>query len=122
MAILLNLPQDTEIHAAGLWSDWKNSAYQLQLLDGLISLPSDTFDPSSLPGRRVNDAVFSKPGLALGANFRNNPWSSLDIIEKLVKLGVSGVSEVKSHARSLLNVAANANAELVHLGLLQIAV
>src|ERR1700753_191978 len=94
IAILLNAPRDVEPHAvAGFWTIWKNTTWQCKLLDALLSLPSDTFNFVSLPGRRtvtVEDVASASPTIkSLAANVQGHTWNSLDLIETLVKLGDS---------------------------------
>jgi CCR4-NOT transcription complex subunit 1 len=64
IAILPNVKAPS-IHA--FWRDWSNMMYQLHLLDALLSLPNDTFNLVSLPGRRIVTV-----GCAEFANFGAN--------------------------------------------------
>ncbi|KAH9981460.1 Not1-domain-containing protein [Lactifluus volemus] len=115
IAILLNAPRDVEIHAvAGFWSAWRNSLYQLRLLDALLSLPADTFNFVTLPGRRI---VTMDDTLA--ANVQGSTWNSLDLFEVLVRLADSEHVEVRGFVREMLDKAVRISAELVHMGLLE---
>ena len=94
IAILLNCPIDAEQHAVtGFWQTWNNPLYQLRLLDALLSLPGDTFNFVSLPGRRVvtiDDIPQSSPTIKqLAANVQGHTWNSLDLFEVLVRLASS---------------------------------
>lgn len=127
IAVLLNAPRDSEPHAvSGFWSIWNNTTWQVKLLDALLSLPNDTFNFVSLPGRRtvtVEDVAGASPTIkALAANVQGHTWNSLDLIEALVKLGDSEVPETRSSVRELLDKAVRISAELVHMGLLQVPV
>lgn len=100
--------------------------YQLRLLDALLSLPADTFNFVSLPGRRVvtvDDVVNASPTIkTLAANVQGHTWNSLDLFETLVALGDSENSEIRSCVREMLDKAVKISAELVHMGLLQVSV
>ncbi|KAF8510218.1 Not1-domain-containing protein [Hysterangium stoloniferum] len=126
IAILLNAPRDVEQHAvAGFWSPWSNSLYQLRLLDALLSLPADTFNFVSLPGRRivtVDDVSNASPTIkALAANVQGHTWNSLELFEILVILGDSENTEIRTCVREMLDKAVKISAELVHMGLLQVS-
>jgi len=127
IAILLNCPRDTEPHAVtGFWSVWKNSLYQLKLLDALLSLPADTFNFVSLPGRRivtVDDVAIASPTIkSLAANVQGHTWNSLNLFEVLVRLADSENSDIRTQVREMLDKALKISAELVHMGLLQVPV
>src|SRR5215217_6899380 len=65
IAILLSAPLDEEPHAVtAFWEPWSNALYQLRLLDALLSLPGDTFNFVTLPGKRIvtiNDVTDASP-------------------------------------------------------------
>jgi CCR4-NOT transcription complex subunit 1 len=127
IAILLNVPRDTEPHAVtGFWGTWSNSLYQLRLLDALLSLPADTFNFVQLPGRRivtVDDVSIASPTIkALAANVQGHTWNSLDLFEVLVRLADSESVDIRNCVREMLDKALRISAELVHMGLLQVAV
>ena len=73
---------------SGFWSTWKNSLYQLKLLDALLSLPSDTFNFVNLPGRKVvmvDDVANASPTIkALASNVQSHTWNSLELFGVLV--------------------------------------
>jgi CCR4-NOT transcription complex subunit 1 len=127
IAILLNVPRDTEPHAViGFWGTWSNSLYQLRLLDALLSLPADTFNFVQLPGRRivtVDDVSIASPTIkALAANVQGHTWNSLDLFEVLVRLTDSESVDIRNCVRDMLDKALRISAELVHMGLLQVPV
>ncbi|KAI9509952.1 Not1-domain-containing protein [Russula earlei] len=124
IAILLNAPRDVDVHAvAGFWSTWRNSLYQVRLLDALLSLPADTFNFVTLPGRRIvtmDDVAGASPTIkALAANVQGSTWNSLDLFEVLVRLADSEHSDVRGFVREMLDKAVRISAELVHMGLLE---
>ena len=124
IAILVNSPRDVEKPAvSGFWSQWNNSLYQLRLLDALLSLPSDTFNFVSLPGRRVvtvEDVAAASPTIkTLAANVQSHTWNSLDLFEVLVRLGDSENENVRNCVREMLDKAVRISADIVHMGLLQ---
>ncbi|KAF8589926.1 Not1-domain-containing protein [Ramaria rubella] len=126
IAILLNAPREADPHAvAGFWSTWSNALYQLRLLDALLSLPADTFNFVSLPGRRivtVDDVANASPTIkALAANVQGHTWNSLELFEVLVTLGDSESNEIRMCVREMLDKAVKISAELVHMGLLQVS-
>ena len=87
--ILVNAPQDADVHAvAGFWDTWHNSLYQLQLLGALLSLLADMFNFVSLPGHRIitmDDVASASPTIkVLAANVQGSTWNSLDLFEVLV--------------------------------------
>jgi CCR4-NOT transcription complex subunit 1 len=127
IAILLNVPSDTEPHpVTGFWATWSNSLYQLRLLDALLSLPPDTFSFVQLPGRRivtVDDVSIASPTIkALAANVQGHTWNSLDLFEVLVRLTDSESVDIRNCVREMLDKALRISAELVHMGLLQVPV
>ena len=127
IAILLSCPSDAEPHAVtGFWQTWTNSLYQLRLLDALLSLPADTFNFVSLPGRRivtVDDVAGASPTIkSLAANVQGHTWNSLDLFEVLVRLADSEPADVRNFVREMLDKAVRISAELVHMGLLQVPV
>jgi len=127
IAILLNVPPDTEPHpVTGFWATWSNSLYQLRLLDSLLSLPPDTFSFVQLPGRRivtVDDVSIASPTIkALAANVQGHTWNSLDLFEVLVRLTDSESVDIRNCVREMLDKALRISAELVHMGLLQVPV
>lgn len=127
IAILLNCPRDHEPHAVtGFWKIWSNLLYQLRLLDALLSLPGDTFNFVSLPGRRivtVDDVAVASPTIkSLAANVQGHTWNSLELFEVLVRAADSESLEVRSFVREMLDKAVKISAELVHMGLLQVPV
>ena len=127
IAVLINCPQDASPHAVtGFWLTWSNSMYQLRLLDALLSLPADTFNFVSLPGRRVvtvEDVVIASPTIkSLAANVQGHTWNSLDLFEVLVRLADSESVDIKNCVREMLDKAVKISAELVHMGLLQVPV
>jgi CCR4-NOT transcription complex subunit 1 len=127
IAILLGCPRDAEPHAVtGFWGTWSNPLFQLRLLDALLSLPSDTFNLISLPGRRivtVDDVAGATPTIkTLAANVQGHTWNSLDLFEVLVRLADSESVEVRNCVREMLEKAMKISAELVHMGLLQVPV
>jgi len=127
IAILLNCPRDVEPHAVtGFWSTWSNPMYQLRLLDALLSLPADTFNFVSLPGRRVvivDDVAGASPTIkSLAANVQGHTWNSLDLFEVLVRLADSESVDIRNCVRDMLDKAVKISAELVHMGLLQVPV
>ena len=127
IAILGNCPPETEHHAVfGFWQTWNNPLYQLRLLDALLSLPSATFNFVSLPGRRVvttEDIPASSPSIRqLAANVQGHTWNSLDLFEVLVRLADSESEDVRNFIREMLDKAVKLSAEIVHMGLLQVAV
>jgi CCR4-NOT transcription complex subunit 1 len=122
--ILINAPRDADIHAVdGFWSTWRNALYQLRLLDALLSLPADTFNFVTLPGRRIvtmDDVANASPTIkALAANVQGSTWNSLDLFEVLVRLADSEQAEVRGFVREMLDKAVRISAELVHMGLLE---
>jgi CCR4-NOT transcription complex subunit 1 len=124
IAILLNTPRDAEVHAvAGFWATWRNSLFQLRLLDALLSLPADTFNFITLPGHRIvtmDDVASASPTIkALAANVQGSTWNSLDLFEVLVHLADSEHAEVRGFVREMLDKAVRISAELVHMGLLE---
>jgi CCR4-NOT transcription complex subunit 1 len=127
LAILLNSPRDAEPHAVtGFWGMWKNSLYQLKLLDALLSLPADTFHFVSLPGHRiltVEDVAAASPTIkSLAANVQGHTWNSLDLFEVLVRLADSDNADIRNCVRDMLDKALKISAELVRMGLLQVPV
>ncbi|KLO12020.1 Not1-domain-containing protein [Schizopora paradoxa] len=125
IAILGNSSHNTNKPSiSGFWSTWKNSLYQLKLLDALLSLPSDTFNFVNLPGRRVvmvDDVSSASPTIkALAINVQGHTWNSLDLFEVLVRLGGSEIIEVRNCVRDILDKAKRISAEIVHMGLLQV--
>lgn len=127
IAILVNSPRDAEKPAvSGFWTNWKNSLYQLRLLDALLSLPSDTFNFVSLPGRRVvtvDDVATASPTIkTLAANVQSHTWNSLDLFEVLVRLGSSENGDIRAFVREMLDKAVRISADIVHMGLLQVPV
>lgn len=125
IAILVNSPRDADKPAvAGFWTNWKNSLYQLRLLDALLSLPSDTFNFVTLPGRRVvavEDVASASPTIkSLAANVQSHTWNSLDLFEVLVRLGDSENADVRTCVRDMLDKAMRISADIVHMGLLQV--
>lgn len=124
IAILLNSPRDTEPHAVtGFWMPWTNSIYQLRLLDALLSLPGDTFNFVSLPGKRIvtmDDVTNASPTIkALAANVQGHTWNSLDLFEVLVRAADSDSTDLRNLVREMLDKAVRISAELVHMGLLE---
>lgn len=124
IAILLNSPREAEVHAVtGFWSMWSNSLYQLRLLDALLSLPADTFNFVTLPGRRIvtmDDVTNASPTIkALAANVQGHTWNSLDLFEVLVRLADSDSADIRNFVREMLDKAVRISAELVHMGLLE---
>lgn len=95
-------------------------------MDSLLSLPNDTFNFVTLPGRRtvtVDDVAGASPTIkALAANVQGHTWNSLDLIETLVTLGDSDVADTRTSVRELLDKGVRISAELVHMGLLQVPV
>ena len=127
IAILLSCPPESEHHAVtGFWQEWKNPLSQLRLLDALLSLPSDTFNFVSLPGRRivtVDDVATASPTIkALAQNVQTHTWNSLDLFEVLVRLADSEAPEVREFVREMFDKAVKVSAEIVHVGLLQVTV
>lgn len=127
ISILVNCPRDAEPHAVtGFWSAWSNPMYQLRLLDALLSLPADTFNFVSLPGRRVvtvDDVAGASPTIkSLAANVQGHTWNSLDLFEVLVRLADSESVDIRNCVREMLDKAVKISAELVHMGLLQVPV
>ncbi len=127
IAILMSCPPESEHHAvAGFWQEWNNPLYQLRLLDALLSLPSDTFNFVSLPGRRVvttDDIPASSPTIKqLAANVQGHTWNSLDLFEVLVRLADSESEDIRNFIRDMLDKAVKLSAEIVHMGLLQVSV
>ncbi|KXN90499.1 General negative regulator of transcription subunit 1 [Leucoagaricus sp. SymC.cos] len=125
ISILLNAPRDVEPHAVtGFWETWNNPLYQLRLLDALLSLPADTFNFVSLPGRRivtVEDVSIASPTIrALAANVQSHTWNSLELFQVLVRLAGSDSVEIRACVREMLDKAIKISAELVHMGLLQV--
>jgi hypothetical protein len=100
--------------------------YQLHLLDALLSLPNDTFNLVSLPGRRivtVDDVGNASPTIkSLAANVQGHTWNSLDLIETLCRIGDVENLDVRQRVREMLDKAVKISAELVHMGLLQVPV
>ena len=127
IAILQNSRREAEPHAVtGFWQTWKNPLYQLRLLDALLSLPSDTFNFVTLPGRRIvstEDIPVTSPSIkALAANVQVHTWNSLDLFEVLVRLSESESMEVRAFVREMLDKAVKISAEIVQMGLLQVTV
>ncbi|KAF8319573.1 uncharacterized protein EI90DRAFT_3081841 [Cantharellus anzutake] len=125
-AIFRNTPRDSATHSiCAFWKAWRNTLYQLRLLDALLSLPNDTFNLVSLPGRRivtVDDVAGASSTIkALVANVQGHTWNSLDLIETLVRLGDSDAPNVVQYVGKMLNNAVKISAELVYMGLLQVA-
>lgn len=128
IAILLNSPRDVPDvpHAVtGFWATWTNPLWQLRLLDALLSLPNDTFNFVSLPGRRivtVDDVAGASPTIkALAANVQSHTWNELMLIETLTRLGDEGSTEVQAYVREMMDKAVKISAELVYMGLLQVS-
>ncbi|KAG9120265.1 hypothetical protein FRC07_004317, partial [Ceratobasidium sp. 392] len=128
IAILLNSPRDVPDvpHAVtGFWAPWQNPLWQLRLLDALLSLPNDTFNFVSLPGRRivtVDDVAGASPTIkALAANVQSHTWNELMLIETLTRLGDEGSPEVQAYVREMMDKAVKISAELVYMGLLQVS-
>ncbi|KAJ1307774.1 hypothetical protein OPQ81_001861 [Rhizoctonia solani] len=128
IAILLNSPRDVPDvpHAVtGFWAPWTNPLWQLRLLDALLSLPNDTFNFVSLPGRRivtVDDVAGASPTIkALAANVQSHTWNELMLIETLTRLGDEGAPEVQAYVREMMDKAVKISAELVYMGLLQVS-
>jgi CCR4-NOT transcription complex subunit 1 len=98
----------------------------LRLLDALLSLPADTFNFVSLPGRRivtVDDVALAIPTIkTLASNVQVQTWNSLDLFEVLVRLAGSDSAEIRTCVCEMLDKAIKISAELVHMGLLQVAV
>ena len=107
----------------GFWCTWSNSLYQLRLLDALLSLPADTFNFVTLPGRRIvtmDDVSNASPTIkALAANVQGHTWNSLDLFEVLVRLADSESNDIRNFVREMLDKALRISAELVHMGLLE---
>jgi len=127
IAILLSCPATANPHAVtGFWQEWSNLLYQLRLLDALLSLPADTFNFVSLPGRRivtVDDVSGASPTIkSLAANVQGHTWNSLDLFEVLVRLADSDSPDIRTCVRDMLDKAVRISAELVHMGLLQVPV
>ena len=127
IAILLSCPTAANPHAVtGFWQEWSNPLYQLRLLDALLSLPADTFNFVSLPGRRivtVDDVSGASPTIkSLAANVQGHTWNSLDLFEVLVRLADSDSPDIRTCVRDMLDKAVRISAELVHMGLLQVPV
>lgn len=127
IAVLHNSPRDAEVPAvAGFWTTWTNPLYQLRILDALLSLPSDTFNFVSLPGRRVvtvDDVASASPTIkSLAANVQGHTWNSLDLFEVLVRLGDSESADIRNSVRDMLDKAVKISADIVHMGLLQVPV
>ncbi|KAF8342118.1 uncharacterized protein EI90DRAFT_3032174 [Cantharellus anzutake] len=125
-AIFRNTPRDSATPSiCAFWKAWRNTLYQLRLLDALLSLPNDTFNLVSLPGRRiftVDDVAGASSTIkALVANVQGHTWNSLDLIETLVRLGDSDTPNVAQYVRKMLEKAVEISAELVCMGLLQVA-
>ncbi|EPQ58539.1 Not1-domain-containing protein [Gloeophyllum trabeum ATCC 11539] len=125
ITILLSAPRFEPHAVAGFWSAWENPMYQLRLLDALLSLPADTFNFVSLPGRRivtVDDVANASPTIkSLAANVQGQTWNSLDLFEVLVTHAGSESLEVHNYVREMLDKAVKISAELVHMGLLQVS-
>ncbi|QRV90034.1 CCR4-Not complex component, Not1 [Ceratobasidium sp. AG-Ba] len=128
IAILLNSPRDVPDipHAVtGFWAPWQNPLWQLRLLDALLSLPNDTFNFVTLPGRRivtVDDVAGASPTIkALAANVQSHTWNELMLIETLTRLGDEGTPEVQAYVREMMDKAVKISAELVYMGLLQVS-
>ncbi|KAB5596094.1 CCR4-NOT transcription complex subunit 1 [Ceratobasidium theobromae] len=128
IGILLNSPRDVPDipHAVtGFWAPWSNPLWQLRLLDSLLSLPNDTFNFVSLPGRRivtVDDVAGASPTIkALAANVQSHTWNELMLIETLTRLGDEGTPEVQAYVREMMDKAVKISAELVYMGLLQVS-
>ncbi|KAJ3518409.1 hypothetical protein NM688_g9443 [Phlebia brevispora] len=125
IAILVSCPPESEHHAVtGFWQTWNNPLSQLRLLDALLSLPSDTFNFVTLPGRRivtVEDVASASPTIkALAQNVQTHTWNSLDLFEVLVRLADSESVEVREFVREMFEKAVKVSAEIVHVGLLQV--
>ncbi len=109
IAILANSSHNTNKPSiSGFWTNWNNSLYQLKLLDALLSLPGDTFNFVSLPGRRVVtvdevERLASPTIKALAINVQGHTWNSLDLFEVLVRLGGSESTEVRNCVREILD-------------------
>ncbi|KAG8732244.1 hypothetical protein FRC11_014912 [Ceratobasidium sp. 423] len=128
IAILLNSPRevpDVPHAVTGFWAPWTNPLWQLRLLDALLSLPNDTFNFVSLPGRRivtVDDVAGASPTIkALAANVQSHTWNELMLIETLTRLGDEGAPEVQAYVREMMDKAVKISAELVYMGLLQVS-
>lgn len=124
VAILLNSPREADPHAVtGFWLPWSNSIYQLRLLDALLSLPADTFNFVSLPGKRIvtmDDVTNASPTIkALAANVQGHTWNSLDLFEVLVRAADSESGDLRALVKEMLDKAVRISAELVHMGLLE---
>jgi CCR4-NOT transcription complex subunit 1 len=100
--------------------------YQLHLLDALLSLPGDTFNFVTLPGRRivtVDDVATASPTIkTLAANVQGHTWNSVELFEVLVRLAGDESPEIRGCVRDMLDKAVKISAELVHMGLLLVSV
>ncbi|KAI6043010.1 Not1-domain-containing protein [Pisolithus marmoratus] len=116
IAILLNCPRDIEPHAViGFWGTWKNSLYQLKLLDCVAISPWRHVQLLT-----VDDVATASPTIkSLAANVQGHTWNSLDLFEVLD----SNWNDIRlEYSRKLLAMflAGHPNHQLVFMRLWQI--
>ena len=115
----------------GLWGTWVNPSRQLGLIERLLSLPPDTFNPCSLavPGRRVvtsgDVAMASQPIKTIASSLQTQVWNSFDLVDTLIRLSDSAPGpdgSLSPRVRDVLDRAGKTSPDLLLVGLMMIKV